>query len=48
MGELGKILPGTGRWQSVGLTVGAHRSAASALGPLHHFVVPLPVPGRNW
>jgi hypothetical protein len=46
MGEPVKILPGTGRWQSGGLTEGAHLSAASRLGPLHHFAVPLPVPGR--
>ena len=42
-----KILPGTGRWQTreAGLTEGAHLSACSGVGPLHHFVVPLPVPG---
>ena len=48
MGEVLKILPGTGRWQTEGLMEGARLSAASTLGPLHHFVVPLPVPGRNW
>jgi hypothetical protein len=46
MGEAAQILPGTGRWQSGGLTEGAHLSAAATTGPLHHFVVPLPVPGR--
>jgi hypothetical protein len=48
MGEDGKILPGTGRWRSEGLTEGAHLSAPAVPGPLHHFVVPLPVPGRIW
>ena len=33
---LAKILPGTGRWQSEGLTAGAHLSALAALAPLHH------------
>jgi hypothetical protein len=46
MGEVMKILPGTGRWHADGVTEGAHLSAAFKLGPLHHFVVPLPVPGR--
>jgi phage terminase large subunit-like protein len=31
-----KILPGTGRWQSEGLTEGAHGCSGSAVGPLHH------------
>jgi hypothetical protein len=48
MGETAMILPGTGRWQSGGLTVGAHgRRAATRLGPLNRYAVPLPVPGRN-
>ena len=33
---LAKILPGTGRWQSEGLTAGAHLSALAAFAPLHH------------
>jgi hypothetical protein len=39
-----KLLPGTGRWQREALTEGGLRLARR---PLHHFVVPLPVPGRN-
>jgi hypothetical protein len=50
MGELTQILPGTGRWQSGGLTEGAHvgpsrRRWAPSTTPLR-YVVPLPVPGR--
>ncbi len=57
MSALFFILPGTGRWQSAGLTEGP-LSVAPKLSvqiypyslfrtrPLHHFVVPLPVPGR--
>jgi hypothetical protein len=47
------ILPGTGRWQPAGLTVGACLRGSATLvgerGPLHHrfAAVPLPVPGRN-
>jgi hypothetical protein len=37
------ILPGTGRWQPVGSTEGRMTLTQR---PLHHFVVPLPVPGR--
>jgi len=37
------ILPGTGRWRSEGLTEGVPSPARC---PLHHFVVPLPVPVR--
>ncbi len=33
---LNHILPGTGRWQSDGLTEGAHLSELAALAPLHH------------
>lgn len=44
------ILPGTGRWCAEGVTEGARLSADTApdreLGPLNHFVVPLPVPER--
>jgi cysteine desulfurase / selenocysteine lyase len=38
-----KILPGTGRWQSEGLTEGSQRRSALPPAP----PVPLPVPGRN-
>jgi hypothetical protein len=31
-----KILPGTGRWQSEGLTEGARIPMLAALAPLHH------------
>ena len=37
------ILPGTGRWQRAALTEAA---LSPAPAPLHHFVVPLPVPVR--
>jgi cysteine desulfurase/selenocysteine lyase len=42
MNDAPKILPGTGRWQSGGLTEGSERSAPPPAAP-----VPLPVPGRN-
>ena len=47
MANMAKFLPGTGRWQCEALTEGAHGVPLASLAPLHHFVVPLPVPGRN-
>ena len=45
MTGLAKILPGTGRWQSEGLTEGVSHVAP----PLHHAsLVPLPVNGEEW
>jgi hypothetical protein len=38
------ILPGAGRWQREALT---EERWSLARGPLHNFVIPLPVPGRN-
>jgi hypothetical protein len=53
MGNEAKFLPGTGRWQAKP-DGGARLGDANSLTivrcvdrPLHHFVVPLPVPGRN-
>jgi hypothetical protein len=48
----GKILPGTGRWHAQhdgGAGSGESLMQPEMHGfnrPLHHFVVPLPVPGR--
>jgi hypothetical protein len=46
MGEGVKVLPGTGRWQPKADGGGPQFLQNSTVGPLHHFVVPLPVPGR--
>jgi hypothetical protein len=40
-----KILPSKGRWLAEGLTEGCHPIERGI--PLHHFVVPLPLQGRN-
>ena len=47
-----QFLPGTGRWQSAGLTEGADCGAFETFGPSttpqeEWGAVPLPVPGRN-
>ena len=48
MGEPSKLLPGTGRWQRVALTVGAPGAVLALLAPSTMLrMVPLPVPGRN-
>ncbi len=45
IGRFQTILPCKGRWLAVGQTEGCR--PLDRASPLHHFVVPLPLQGRN-